>query len=53
MKTTILGTATIVAAVANAVISFLETGYADYGSLITAVTAGIGLIKAADAYKPR
>jgi hypothetical protein len=51
MKTTILGIATIVAAVANALVSFLKTGYADYGSLIAAVTAGIGLIKAADAAK--
>jgi len=51
MKTTILGIATIVAAVSNAVVSFLQTGSADYGSLIAAVTAGIGLIKAADAIK--
>ena len=49
MKTTILGIATIVAAVSSAVVSFLKTGYADYGTLIAAVTAGIGLIKASDA----
>lgn len=49
MKTTILGIATIVAAVANAAVSFLKTGTADYGTLIAAVTAGIGLIKASDA----
>jgi|688.fasta_scaffold1025782_3 hypothetical protein len=48
MKTTILGIATIVAAVSNAVVSFLQTGTTDFGSLIVAVTAGIGLIKAAD-----
>lgn len=48
MKTTILGIATIVAAIANAVVSFLKTGTADFGSVVVAVTAGIGLIKAAD-----
>lgn len=51
MKTTALGIITIVAAVANAALSFLKTGTADYGALIAAVTAGIGLLKAADATK--
>jgi hypothetical protein len=49
MKTTILGVATIVAAIANAVVSFLKTGNADFGAVVVAVTVGIGLIKAADA----
>jgi hypothetical protein len=48
MKTTILGTLTIVSAVCFAVISFISTGSADIGVLVTGVTAGIGLIKAAD-----
>jgi hypothetical protein len=53
MKTTILGVASIVAAVSSALVSFLESGYADYGTLTAAVIAGIGLIKAADATKKR
>lgn len=51
MKTTILGILTILAAVSNAAISFLKTGSADFGTLIAAITAGIGLVKAADAPK--
>lgn len=49
MKTTIIGVLTIVSAVSFAAISFLKSGAFDVGVLITAVTAGIGLIKAADA----
>ena len=52
VKTTILGILTIIAAVANATISFLKTGTADYGVLVAAVTAGIGLLKAADHIEP-
>ena len=52
MKTTILGIATIVAAVSSAVVSFLQNGDTDFGSLVVAITAGIGLIKAADS-KPK
>ena len=51
MKTTIIGILTIVSAVSFAAISFLKAGAFDFGSLITGVTAGIGLIKAADAVK--
>lgn len=51
MKTTVLGIATIVAAVANAVVQFLNTGSADWAAVVTGVTAGFGLIKAADAPK--
>lgn len=51
MKTTALGIATIVAAVANAVVQFLNTGEADWAALVTSVTAGFGLVKAADAPK--
>lgn len=51
MKTTALGIATIVAAVANAVVQFLNTGAADWAALVTNVTAGFGLVKAADAPK--
>lgn len=49
MKTTILGILTVVSAVTFAAISFLKTGAFDFGVLITGVTAGVGLIKAADA----
>lgn len=51
MKTTIIGILTIVTAIAAAAINFLKTGTTDYGVLITAITAGIGLVKAADAPK--
>lgn len=47
-KTTTLGALTIVVAVANAVIAFLNGHAPDYASTIASVTAGIGLIKAAD-----
>lgn len=51
MKTTIIGILTIVSAVSFAAISFMKSGAFDIGVLITATTAGIGLIKAADATK--
>lgn len=51
MKTTILGSLTIVSAICFAAISFLKSGSFDIGVLITAVTAGVGLIKAADSTK--
>jgi len=51
MKTTIIGILTIVSAVTFAAIAFLKGGSFDIGVLITGVTAGIGLIKAADATK--
>ena len=51
MKTTILGSLTVVSAICFAAISFIKTGALDFGVLITGVTAGIGLIKAADATK--
>lgn len=50
-RTTTLGVLTIVAAVVNAGIAFLKTGAFDVAGVFTAVTAGIGLIKAADATK--
>lgn len=51
MKTTILGSLTIVSAICFAAIAFIQTGAFDFGVLITGVTAGIGLIKAADSTK--
>lgn len=48
MKTTALGILTIVVAVANAAIEFLNTGTANWAAVVTGVTAGIGLVKAAD-----
>lgn len=48
MKTTALGIATILAALANATIEFLNTGTANWAALVTGVTAGFGLVKAAD-----
>jgi hypothetical protein len=50
-KTTILGILTIVTAIANAALMFLKSGTTDIGGVIVAVTAGLGLIKAADAPK--
>ncbi len=47
-KTTILGILTIVTAIANAALMFLKSGTTDIGGVIVAVTAGLGLIKAAD-----
>jgi hypothetical protein len=49
-KTTILGVFTILAAVANAVVSFLKTGTVNnIGETFALITGGYGLIKAADA----
>jgi hypothetical protein len=48
-KTTILGVITIIAAIANAALSFLQTGsLGDVGQTIALITGGFGLIKAAD-----
>ena len=47
-KTTTLGVLTIVVAVANAVMAFLKGSQPDYATAVTSITAGIGLIKAAD-----
>lgn len=48
MKTTALGIATIIVALGNATIEFLNTGTANWAALVTGVTAGFGLVKAAD-----
>jgi hypothetical protein len=48
MKTTIIGVLTIVSSVCFAALAFLKTGTFDLGAFITGVTAGFGLIKAAD-----
>lgn len=51
-KTTILGVLTIVITVANAAMALLKgTGPVDLASVIAAVSAGIGLITAADSAK--
>ena len=41
-----------IAAVSNAIASYLKTGGFDVASTVTAITAGIGLIKAQDDIKP-
>jgi hypothetical protein len=51
MKTTALGILTIVAAVVNAAIALLNGNAVDFGATAAAITAGIGLVKAADAAK--
>jgi hypothetical protein len=48
MKTTILGILTIVGAVVSAATQFLTSGSIDLLSIVPAVTAGFGLIKAKD-----
>ncbi len=49
-KTTATGVLSIVVAVAGAAVEFLKTGKVpELGTLIAAIIAGIGLIKAADA----
>ncbi len=51
-KTTILGIATIVTAITSALIAILDGNSAtsfDIGSVIAAITAGVGLIAAKDA----
>ena len=49
MKTTILGILTILVAVGNAAIQILNGDAIDYAATAASVTAGIGLLKAADA----
>jgi hypothetical protein len=49
MKTTILGVLTIVAGVVNATLAILKGSPIDIETTIISITAGIGLIKAADA----
>jgi hypothetical protein len=50
LKTTATGVLTIVIAVSSAVLGFLKSGtIPDFGTLIAAVTAGVGLILAKDA----
>ncbi|CAB4140913.1 hypothetical protein UFOVP401_17 [uncultured Caudovirales phage] len=54
MKTTVLGIATILTAVSSAAIALFDGDPAtsfDIGSVIAAITAGIGLIMAKDAEK--
>lgn len=48
-NTTILGVLTIIAAVSGAAVEFLKTGTCNMVALCTSLTAGWGLIKAADA----
>lgn len=48
MKTTALGILTIIVAVANAAIALLKGQPIDFAATATAITAGIGLVKAAD-----
>jgi hypothetical protein len=51
-KTTVAGILSIVVALANAGLTFLKTGSVpEIGTLIAAVTAGVGLILAKDAVK--
>lgn len=49
MKTTILGILTILVAVGNAAIQLLKGGAIDYAVTAASITAGVGLLKAADA----
>ena len=51
MKTTILGILTIVASLANAGVQVLKGGSPDVAGTFAGITAGIGLIKAADSAK--
>ena len=51
MKTTAYGVITILAAVTSALASFLNTGTFDIPATVTAITAGVGLIKAQDNLK--
>lgn len=54
IKTTVLGIATILTAISSAVMSLMDgdplTNF-DVGSVVAAITAGIGLILAKDAEK--
>ena len=48
-KTTLTGVLTIVVAISSAAVTYLKTGVLpDFGTLIAAITAGIGLIAAKD-----
>lgn len=48
-KTTLLGIVTIIAALANATLTFLKTGnVGDIGEVVALIAGGYGLIKAAD-----
>jgi len=49
MKTTLLGILTIIATLSGAAVEFMKTGTCNLAALTTGITAGIGLIKAADA----
>lgn len=51
MKTTALGILTIVATLSNVGIQVLKGGAPDFVGAFAAVTAGIGLIRAADQRK--
>jgi hypothetical protein len=48
MKTTALGILTIVAAISNVAVQFLNGGTPDLMGAFAAITAGLGLIKARD-----
>ena len=48
MKTTILGILTIVGAIVSGATQFLKGGSIDLLSIVPAISAGIGLIKAQD-----
>ena len=49
MKTTILGILTIIVSVGNALIQILNGDSIDFAATAASITAGIGLLKAADA----
>jgi len=48
MKTTILGILTIVGAIVSGATQFMKGGSIDLISIVPAISAGIGLIKAQD-----
>lgn len=48
MKTTLLGALTILVALCNAAIALIKGTAIDFAATATAVTAGYGLIRAAD-----
>lgn len=48
MKTTVLGILTIAVAVGSVAIKLINGEPVDFAAVTTAVTAGIGLVKAAD-----
>lgn len=49
MKTTILGILTIIVSVGNALIQILNGDNIDFAATAASITAGVGLLKAADA----